>query len=427
MMFLFTLLAFLFSVPSQALKIEITKGVVEPDPIAVLSFVDESEDYRFSEVIGKNLTNSGLFSLIDSAAFIQDSQDLMKGKFDVKGWRALKARFVLYGYVRPQGNEVTIDFRLYDVSIGKKLIGGSVKGNFAEWRRVAHKLSDEIYTRITSETGMFDTHIAYVELITPKGSKNPRKKVMRIDQDGFNPVGLTSGQNLVLTPRYAPDGQSIAYFGYEGNKAYVYLLNLRTHAIRKVNGTEGITYTPRFSSDSKNLIMGIIKKGASAIYTMDVETNTLTRLTEHRSIDTSPCFSPDGKKIVFTTDRFEKEHLMTMDRDGANLKRISFGEGKYSQPVWSPRGDLIAFTKQVGNQFYIGVMTPDGVGERMIAQSYLVEAPCWSSNGRYIVFTQQVAPRSPSRIRMVDLTGLFSREINTPSNAADPAWSPLLS
>jgi TolB protein len=118
-----------------------------------------------------------------------------------------------------------------------------------------------------------------------------------------------------------------------------------------------------------------------------------------------------------------------MNTMGADVRRVSFGEGKYSQPVWSPRGDLIAFTKQEfgeGGGFFIGVMAPDGTGERMIANGWLVEAPCWSANGRYLLFTKQNSARDKSSLYMVDMTGYNLRPISTPKEAEDGAWSPLL-
>src|SRR5260221_11512501 len=79
-----------------------------------------------------------------------------------------------------------------------------------------------------------------------------------------------------------------------------------------------------------------------------------------------------------------------MRADGSDVKRISFDSGaRYGTPVWSPRGDLIAFTKIEGGQFFIGVMRPDGSGERLLTQAFLVEAPTWAPNGRGLMYFRQ--------------------------------------
>jgi len=108
------------------------------------------------------------------------------------------------------------------------------------------------------------------------------------------------------------------------------------------------------------------------------------------------------------------------------VQRISFGSGKYATPVWSPRNDLIAFTKIDGGTFFIGVMHPDGSGERLLTQDFLVEGPTWAPNGRVLAYFRQAAGSHSPRLFSIDLTGSNQHEIPTPGDASDPAWSPLL-
>ena len=99
-------------------------------------------------------------------------------------------------------------------------------------------------------------------------------------------------------------------------------------------------------------------------------------------------------------------------------------------PVWSPRGDYIAFTKIESGQFYIGVMKPDGSGERLIAQDFLVEGPSWAPNGRMLVYTRQ-SPYDSSvggkiHLHVIDISGRNNRPLKTPQEASDGVWSSLL-
>ncbi len=421
-----------FITQSHALKIEITKGEVRPDPIAITNFYSEDVDlqtlgHNIAEVVGTDLVSSGLFDLISPSAFIQKEDSLKKEGPRFADWRLLKTRFLLTGEIKDGwGGKVTIEFSLYDVITGQKMVSLSMEGDKTKWRKIAHMIADAIYSRVTNESGYFNTHIIYVEAIS-KG-KNPRKRIMRMDQDGENCEGLTDGKGLVLTPRYSPDGHKIAYLAYVGNSAHVYLLNLQSKSRESLGNLGEMNFAPRFSPDGHTVVMSLVKGGMSAIYTYDLGSKKLTKLTEHRSIDTSPCFSPDGTQIVFTSDRDREggEQLYIMDRNGGNVRRISFDKGKYSQPVWSPRGDLIAFTKQLGGRFYIGVISPEGIGERLIAEGYLVEGSDWSPNGRYLIFTKEQGSGGKSQIYKVDLTGRNMQLVKTARNASDCTWSPLL-
>ena len=120
-----------------------------------------------------------------------------------------------------------------------------------------------------------------------------------------------------------------------------------------------------------------------------------------------------------------------MSADGSGAKRISFGAGRYGTPVWSPRGDLIAYTRFSGSTFSIGVMRPDGSGEKILSESFFCEGPTFAPNGRVIMFFRETAARDSrgngftSRLVSIDITGFNERVMTTPTDASDPAWSPL--
>lgn len=423
----------LFCVEAKGLKIEITKGDVRPDPIAIVDFNNPDGIDNLGEEIANVLTNdleaSGLFIAIGKTAFLQTGAELIKSGPSMSNWRPLKARFLVYGEVKnTDDGKISISFRLFDVLTGQQMQGLSYNGEKKNWRRMTHIMADSIYGRVTGETGVFDTKIVFIEDMN-NNRKNPKKRMMIMDWDGDGPEALTDGQHLVLTPRISSDAQKVAYLSYISGQPKVYLMDLKTKSSKELGHFPGMTYAPRFSPDNSKIIMSFEKGGASAIYEMDLKSGKLLQLTEHRSIDTSPCYSPDGNQIVFVSDRDgPKPQLFVMDRDGSNVRRISFGKSgaRYFQPSWSPRGDLIAFTKQMDGTFYIGVIAPDGSGERLIAQGYLVESPTWSPNGRYIMFSREASLRDKTSVEMIDLTGRNKRRIPTQKGATDGSWSPLL-
>jgi TolB protein len=285
-------------------------------------------------------------------------------------------------------------------------------------------VADEIYKRITGEDGYFDSRIVYVAESGPQ--KHRVKRLAIMDQDGENHKFLTDGRTLVLTPRFSPNSQEILYLSYAQHQPRVYLRDLQSGEEESLGHFEGMSFAPRFSADGNHVAMSIARGGSTQLYTMDLRSRALRQITNTPGIiNTSPSYSPDGAKIVFNSDRGGSQQLYTMDAGGGNVQRISFGDGNYGTPVWSPRGDLIAFTKISGGQFYIGVMKTDGSGERTISQSYLDEGPTWSPNGRVLMFFRQDRG-GKARLYSIDLTGANLRQVVTPMDASDPAWSPRL-
>ena len=115
------------------------------------------------------------------------------------------------------------------------------------WRRVAHMVSDAIYERITGEKGYFDTRIVFISESGPAIKRVKRLAVM--DEDGANPIFLTRGDYLVLTPRFNPTAQMIAYMSYIATKPHVYLFDLETGKQEELGNFPNMTFSPRFSPD----------------------------------------------------------------------------------------------------------------------------------------------------------------------------------
>ena len=400
----------------------------EPMPIAVPDFhggsPNDSQVARdMAAVIAADLERSGLFAPIDKKAFIQDSASLQQAP-RFQDWRLINAQALVAGNVTSQANgQISVQFRLWDVFGEQQMSGFQYNSATNNWRRVAHKIADEVYKRITGEEGYFDTRIVYVSETGPKSNRVKRLAIM--DQDGENHKNLTKGDVLVLTPRFSPAAQDITYMSYYGNKPRVYLFNIDSGQQEVLGDFPGMTFAPRFSPDGSKVIMSMAQSGNTDIYVMDIRTRRTQRITNTPGIDTAPSYSPDGGQITFESDRGGSQQIYVMGADGSGPRRVSKGQGRYGTPVWSPRGDLIAFTRMFQGSFYVGVMRPDGSGERMLSQGWLVEGPTWAPNGRVLAFFKQ-EPNGKTQLHSIDLTGYNERVMKTPLDGSDPAWSPLL-
>ncbi len=432
---------FLINKSFALIEIDITRGNLDPLPIAISPLhVDiKSENYDgikikalgddISKIIEDNFRSTGLFNPLKKEAFVQ-KPDIAHLKPRFEDWRLIKAQALVTGKLLVKGGKLKVEFRLWDLAAAKEMTALAFTTTPSNWRRVAHIISDKIYERLTGEEGYFDTRIIYV---AESGPKNQRvKKLAIMDQDGANTKYLTLGNELVLTPRFNPTNQMVTYMSYFRNMPRVYLLDIETGTQEVVGNFPGMTFAPRFSPDGKKIVMSFAKDGNSDIYTMNLDTRVVERITDHSSIDTSPSFSPDGKFIAFNSDRSGLQQIYVMRSDGSGVKRITFGNGIYGTPVWSPRGDLIAFTKMRKGRFYIGVMRTDGTGERLLTENYYQEAPSWSPNGRVLVFYRETKSGSKgegfsAKLWSIDITGYNERRLKTGTDASDPSWSSLLS
>ena len=425
----------LMSAPASAqVQIDINHPNREPMPIAVTDLVGASAQesqsgHDIASVVSADLERSGLFKPINPKAFIQTPESLqVQPRF--ADWKAINAQALVSGKVElTQEGKVRAEFRLWDVYGEQMLVGYVYSLPQKDWRRIAHTIADAVYKRLTGEDGYFDTQIVYVAESGPQTKRIKRLAIM--DQDSENHIFLTTGVDLVLTPRFSPNRREITYMSYYRDVPRGYVYDLDTGRREMLGDFPGMTFAPRFSPDGNKVIMSLAQNGTTNIYEMDLRTRHTTRITNNPFIDTSPSYSPDGAQITFNSDRSGNQQLYVMNADGSDAHRVSNGDGRYATPVWSPRGDLIAFTKWKGGEFYIGVMRPDGSGERLLTQGFLVEAPTWAPNGRVLAFWKQERTDSSGRggstkLYTIDLTGFNERQMVTPLDGSDPAWSPLI-
>ena len=377
-----------------------------------------------TSIITNNFRRSVFITPLDPKTFVEKQTNPEAPQIDQ--WKVLNAQFVVTGRTgRGPDGRLKTEFRLWDVSTGQQVAGQQYVTDPNNARRVAHIVSDAIFTRVTGEKGWFDSRVVFVDESGPKENRSKRLAIM--DQDGANIRYLSRGDELVVTPRFSPSSQDVTYMSFSRGDPRVSLLNIESGQREVVGNFPGMTFAPRFSPDGQRIIMSLSQGSSANLFTMDLRSRATTRLTDSSAIDTSPSYSPDGAQIVFESDRGGGQQIYLMGAGGGAAKRISYGEGaRYSTPVWSPKGDLIAFTRQKAGAFGIGVMKPDGSGERILTEGFHNEGPTWAPNGLYVMFFRDPGGQAGSKLFMADIFGRAEFPVPTPSWASDPAWSPLL-
>ena len=233
------------------LRIEITEGVIEPLPVAIPDLVPEGAGagdwgQRIARVVAEDLTGTGLFREIPSSAFISQVNSF-SAPVQYADWKAINAQALVAGAVSVNGNQINVKFRLYDVFSGAELGDGlQLAGTTDGWRRIAHKMADVVYSRITGETGYFDSRVVFVSEAGPKD--NRRKRLAIMDYDGANVQFLTGSEAIVLAPRFSATGDRVLYTSYETGFPRSYVLDVGSVQRRVLESETGtMSFSRRFA------------------------------------------------------------------------------------------------------------------------------------------------------------------------------------
>jgi len=416
--------------PVLALDVDVSGGKINPLPIAITPFLagSGSEDVAatISGVIANNLGRSGYFNPLPPDSFIERVSDF-EAQPNMESWRQVQAKALVTGQAYMDGGKLRVAFKLFDVNSGQMLASQSLAASPKVARRLAHRISDQIYKALTGFEGYFDTRVVFIDESGPKSQRI--KKLAIMDQDGFNPRTLPVQGDLLLTPRFSPTANEVTFLSFGTGVPRVFIYNIDTNQKEIVGDFPNMSFAPRFSPDGSRIIMSLQSEDGvnSNLFEMNLQSRNLRQITNVAAINTAPSYSPDGGVIAFESDRGGNQQIYVMSAGGGEAQRISFGKGRYSTPVWSPDGKWIAFTKNANGKFSIGVMKPDGSGERILTEGYHNEGPTWAPNSRVIMFFRESGGETGGpNLYSVDVTGYNEQKVPTPEFSSDPAWSPRL-
>lgn len=421
-----------FALAASAVTGEIVGQGGQKFPIAVSplknSGANTADSARLSTGIADAMVHdlelSGWFRVIDRSAYIESAQasGITLGAFDFKDWSTIGAEGLVKGGFSVQGEEISVELRLFDVYQNKERIGKRYTGRVRDFRRIAHKFVDEIINQFTGVPGVFNTRIAYVS-----NSGGRFKEIYVSHLDGSEKFQVTDNHTINLSPSWSADGRSILYSSFKERNQTLYLFEL-------FSGKE-VKFTPRvagkylggkLSPDGQSVVATFESGGNTNLHLLERSGNLIRRLTEDPGIEVSPAWSPDGKQVVFVSDRSGSPQLYILDLQSGKSRRLTYSGGYNTSPEWSPKGDRIVYTSRVGSRFAIFSISADG-GEprKLTSESSDSEDPTWSPDGRFIAFSSNRAGRY--HLYVMQASGENQRRL-TGSGGDDtkPSWSPRL-
>jgi len=418
----------LFSTTLQAqLRVEITSGVTDPIPVAVVPFeAARALPVDLAAVVDANLRGTGRFAVLGRERMPQRPADA--GAVDSAQWRAQRVDYVVVARSRDgDAGSVMVDYALVNVLTGQTLLNERLSGaaGVPALRNLAHRLSDRIHERMMGVRGAFATRIAYVSV----DGKPPAQRYQLIvaDADGENARVVLESRQPLMSPTWSADGEWLAYVSFEGRVSGIYVQRVRTGERRRVSARLGINGAPAFSPDGRRLALTLSgSSGNLDIYTLELATQTLTRVTDDPAIDTEPEWSRDGTALYFTSDRAGGPQIYRLQlAAGERPRRVTFGSSYNARARLSPDGRQLAMVTLEGGAYRIALQNLETGAVSVLTKGRGDESPSFAPNGAVLMYAGR--ERGQDVLATVSADGLATQRLKSDrGEVRDPAWGPFL-
>lgn len=387
-------------------------------PVAVAPFRSEDRaPQNVSAIIRANLERSGLFRVADAS---QERVDEAQ-RPNLVDWRARQVDALMAGSVTPLADgRFDVRYQLWDVLKAQGLGGLSLVVPPADLRLAAHRISDEMYERLTGDKGVFATRIAYVSKV------GKRHTLFVADSDGENAQAALASAQPIISPSWSPDGRQLAYVSFETGKATVVVQDVFSGQRRVVAGFRGTNSAPAWSPDGRQLVVTLSRDGGSQLFVIGADGQGVRRLTQSSAIDTEATWAPNGASIYFVSDRGGGPQVYQVPAQGGSATRVTFSGGYNVSPSVSPDGRWLTYIGRVdGGAFRVHLMELATGQVRVLTDTRDDERPSFAPNSRLIIYATRQGGRDV--LMTTSLDGRIKARLATPTaDVREPVWGPFL-
>jgi TolB protein len=394
--------------------IDVVGGAQEQRPIVISPFMNEDSALPITSIIRADLQRTGGFQSSTGEPPFPGDSTLIR----FPEWRARGAEHLLTGGIYPRGNEqIEIRVRLFDIRKGQEIDRQSYILRSSQTRKAAHKIADWVYEHLTGKVGVFNTKVAYVM------HHGHRYELQVADTDAFNPQTPFASKEPILSPRWSPDGRSLAYVSFELNKPAVFVQSLATGERRAVAAFKGSNSAPAWFPDGRSLAVVLTRDGMSQLYRVYLDGSPLQRIMHSSSIDTEPDVSPDGRSILFVSDRGGTPQIYKLDLASESISRQTF-EGSYNvSPHFSPDSRSFVYIRREGGRFGVAIQDMATHQIQNITHGPADESPGFSPNGEFVLYTSRQGRKEV--LMAASLNGSKYTLHDVKGDLRESAWSPI--
>jgi dipeptidyl aminopeptidase/acylaminoacyl peptidase len=188
---------------------------------------------------------------------------------------------------------------------------------------------------------------------------------------GGDPVQLTQRTKKNDSPRWSPDGKTVAFLSDRSGKPQIWLIAPAGGKARKLTDVPGAVKDLEWSPDGKTI----------AFRATDAETPDEAKRKKHKD------------DVVLLGRHWKRDHLYVTDLAGKKLRRLTKGDFHVIDFSWSPDSARLAYTRQPTpseddiRRTDIAVIPAAGGESRMLVERPGPDfQPRWSPDGKTIAF-----------------------------------------
>ncbi len=368
---------------------------------------------RLAEIIRDDLNFSPFYEVIELDSFYMRHMEL--DVITLLGWSHLGAEYVVKGEGEFAGDDIIFKYQIYSANSGMQFARGRFRSLITNYRRLAHRVANEIILYLTGDEGIFDTRVCFIS------KRTGNKELYLCDFDGANVYQLTGNGSINLSPAFTPDGQKLLFTSFMHDDPQLYQYDIRDGKVDLLAAYPGINSAARVSPDGEDIVCALSRDGNAEIYLLHRSGKIKRRLTFTSAIESSPCWSPNGRQIAFTSDRSGSPQIYIMDSDGVNIRRLTYVGGYNDSPDWSPKGDKVVYLSRVNGRFNICTIDVTGDNFRILTEKGNNENPHWSPDGNHVIFSS--TRTGEKEIYVMDLFGNEEKRLTTGGGNSNPTWS----
>lgn len=415
-----------------ALSIQITQGVDNPIPIAIVPFSLEdggvlSED--IAQIVMNDLEQVGEFRTLSRSNMLSMPSEEQEVYY--RDWDILAQDYLLVGKInRTAGSQlVQVQYEFFDINREIKLAGEVLTGSVAQLRDIAHEISNVVFEQVTGTRGAFTTRLLYVvaDFISPELTYF---KLEMSDYDGERAQVLLETQEPIMSPSWSPNGEDIAYVSFETTLPRIYTQNISSGVRRQITNYPNLNSSPEWSPDGTKLAMVLSKDGSPDVYVQDLITNELIQVTNHPLIDTEPSWTVDGRSIVFMSERSGQPQIYQIELGASpfDVERLTYDCFQCLNATFLPDGVNLVHVRRESRQdpnYQIAIQNIETGRLITLTDTSLDESPSIAPNGSMIMYATKFDGKGVLDAVSIDGRVKF-RLPSTQGDVREPAWSPFL-